>query len=742
MAFKFSAKVLAFLFFISLIALSFGYSYNSPSSGILDNYGYFYLNEYGAGYYSSSYPGTYSFQSDSSYYYGPSSGILNNYGYYSQDSSGNLFTFSNSFPSSYSVYSNSPLKNRNYGFYYSEGKSGIYYRDYRANGYYYSHYPNTEWNGYYSLSYYSAEPYNYFFSPNYGRTYYIYPYYLSSQYGQYFDSSFYGYYNYYNLIPIAFGGTLNPVLSIEAEPLKEEPKKEVQNNFYEFIPEDREFKTIGESKGDFRKKDSIIYLSEQSSIQEQKETEARETISGNSVPEAIEDCSLNFNADSFSIKENENKTFEAEIENFNAGNFFIEFVSANDGKKLVNVSKAKFDSSASLSKNSEILFNVKGIKSGFTELNLRATGQYLSGKRCELSKSIDVKVARNEENTNTVSEISIEAPRFLAVNEKSFIAAISNPTNKQVTFLIEGTGAEVNPKTISVKAESYLEKTIFVEASSNAEKITLTPNLKELNGRIIFFLKEDKSLELISYTDKLNLNESDKLNFTLKNNSSSEKTVSFSLKNFPQEINAPQSRYSIKAGETKTISLNVSASNKVINSSGFISIESAGKAVEKPLIISKNFEEVLISTSASQNIDGTYSLNVKITNTLSSAVNGSIELIVPSSWKVAGNKEVELNANQSKETAFLLSPDKPIEKELFIPVKFIKGSTSQQMLSRIKPSENITALASLTETSVLLGIIFILILMFVKISRSSGKGLYREIRNKTNSEQQKYPEML
>ena len=135
-------------------------------------------------------------------------------------------------------------------------------------------------------------------------------------------------------------------------------------------------------------------------------------------------------------------------------------------------------------------------------------------------------------------------------------------------------------------------------------------------------------------------------------------------------------------------------------------------------------------------------MNVKITNTLSSAVNGSIELIVPSSWKVAGNKEVELNANQSKETAFLLSPDKPIEKELFIPVKFIKGSTSQQMLSRIKPSENITALASLTETSVLLGIIFILILMFVKISRSSGKGLYREIRNKTNSEQQKYPEML
>ena len=153
-------------------------------------------------------------------------------------------------------------------------------------------------------------------------------------------------------------------------------------------------------------------------------------------------------------------------------------------------------------------------------------------------------------------------------------------------------------------------------------------------------------------------------------------------------------------------------------------------------------EEVLISTSASQNIDGSYSLNVKITNTLSSAVNGSIELIVPSSWKVAGNKEVELNANQSKETAFLLSPDKPIEKELFIPVKFIKGSTSQQMPSRIKPSENITALASLTETSVLLGIIFILILMFVKISKSNGKGLYREIRNKTNSEQQKYPEML
>jgi hypothetical protein len=440
----------------------------------------------------------------------------------------------------------------------------------------------------------------------------------------------------------------------------------------------------------------------------------------------------NLTIETFTVRLNSGETVikSFKLKNDSPQNFVVDFVDAWDYSGFFQVSEQNWDSIVESNDSGKI--NVK-IKAHSTEQNksgtafLKLRGHFTNGIVCTSSeigtKSFEVKVkgSLSDSETSACSAFELIVPETKTVlGEELFNILIDNPSNKTGIIFLNGENLSIEPQTILIPAFEEFSSTIKVKLLNNLQGIL---NYEvQLSGCPVLLKQTrilsspQKLIDITSFPLKKVISETGSISIVVKNNSSKTQTVRIAIEGLPSTWAVDEKILSLNPGESKTVSLNIKTKGFGVFNAEIVA-ESQGFQVRKQISFNVRIPEELINIDAviESPVNGnTYTLKALIENNANERISGRIELNVPSEWKIEGPKTIELNANESNEFVFKVTPLNELTKEVLssLTLTLESGQEITVLLTfKPKPLSIGAALASLESGWVNIGLIIVVLIL-------------------------------
>ncbi len=425
---------------------------------------------------------------------------------------------------------------------------------------------------------------------------------------------------------------------------------------------------------------------------------------------------------SFSVKENESIQDTVLMQNNSSETFFVDNILLLNASEGISIGLKQFGSQIIPGKTFKVpvmLSGVEGFLNSSQVFSLKLLGHFEKGKSCgELRKDFSVTVLSGEKKDN-LSLYQLSVPSKLSDKDSSFKVEVFNPLNKFVKVSFSGKGVSVDSQPLLVKPLTSVERSISFAATNSPEYIKIESQVDGediQNPKLVFVQSSQGVIEVTSYSKEVDLSKDSSIHLTLKNNSGEEKVVSIKLLE-EQGIQASPVIVSIPGNELESVSLELDFPKKNFSSVATILIESEKQFIQRKVSLQFNASNLGLQVSSTPLIDGSYNLRVNLLNNSNEKVQGVIELSIPSTWIVSGQKTVELNPSESKELVLNVLPSEKLKEDYAFTVKFVKSNTGETIASTaslpVQGSSVATALISFTKSNILLGLIVLIIIGFV-----------------------------
>ncbi len=419
------------------------------------------------------------------------------------------------------------------------------------------------------------------------------------------------------------------------------------------------------------------------------------------------------------------ENFDFTIENDSARKFYINNISVYDNDSKIDSSSYSSPSVVYANNDATLKVRIKARDKGTATAYIEIRGQYDNGEECSASEigreSFSVIVGSGT-TTDSCADFSLDAPSIKSIlGEEEIVLNINNPLNKTGTIRISGTNLSVSPHTIDILKNTEFTERIKVELLEGKESyLVYNINMEgcNLTSKTTKITSTKESFEIMDYPSRKTIGLNDSVSFTVKNNSFSSKEFKTKIEGLPSNWKINEKSITIPADSERTITLEITAENTGTYNA-IISVESAGRRLEKEITLTIEEKEIKVSAETIQRILNEVELKVTIKNNSNEEITGNTIIEIPENWTMEGNTSFSVDAEKEKIISFSLKTDgKDKEQELSVEIELDDGRKIVTTAEPQKETGISTALVSLGQNIGLavglLVIIIIVVILLVK----------------------------
>jgi hypothetical protein len=187
------------------------------------------------------------------------------------------------------------------------------------------------------------------------------------------------------------------------------------------------------------------------------------------------------NAESVSLEAGERKTVSFSLQNTAFEDFTIDRVNAWTDHPEVEVFEGSFSSRIGANGSGSLTLTVDAQEDAVnTQAHVTVYGHFENGKSCgfqEVKEDFSLFVSGQTQTNAACADFKLELPSSARLDDGRFLVKITNPLAREAIVSVEGKGVSVNPTTIQVPANSFVEKNVFFEAEGVAEQVRFNLSL-------------------------------------------------------------------------------------------------------------------------------------------------------------------------------------------------------------------------------------------------------------------------
>ncbi len=330
--------------------------------------------------------------------------------------------------------------------------------------------------------------------------------------------------------------------------------------------------------------------------------------------EPLGNCNgLGLVAENITVQGGESRYKDFYLKNYSNADFYIDSVSVTEYSPAFSAVGIRKDSVVYSESRARVGVKVSGFSGEIDRTGtayIKVKGHFSSGKTCSLEeKSFYVYVKANK--GVSLSSFDLAVPNRVNIDDYGFIEiTIDNPTDEEATVKIYGQNIDISPSKITIPAKTYAERVIRVmnlsadktyvyysaeiAGQSLLDRFTIVEreSEEEIPGEVEE--GEEESIELVSYTSRVSMDDRTTIDILLRNESNESKEVRVRIVGLPDEFDSDPVFKQIAPSEEKQISLTV-FSNEADSGTyaGILEIEIDGQKIEREILFEVEREEAV-----------------------------------------------------------------------------------------------------------------------------------------------------